>query len=153
MFDKKIMITLVMAGACSAGAQTTLATLGEVMDKGAVKVDKAMWIAMLPTANMGMGQTRRETTTTKIVYQQDGRLEGQLFGNHDPLLIWGRRKIEDDGRLCIDQHYSKDGTFKGCFYMFRNGNEIYHLDAAYTIRGTGTESDRGATVIVRRIEK
>lgn len=153
MFDKKIVFTLALAGACSAGAQTSLATLGEVMDKGAVKVDKAMWLAMLPTSNIGMGQTRRETTTTKIVYQQDGRLEGRLFGNHDPLLIWGSWKIENDGKLCIDQHYSKDGTFKGCFYMFRNGNEIYHLDAAYALRDTATKLDRAATVIVRKIEK
>ncbi len=153
MFGKKIMAMLAIAGACSAGAQTTLATLGEVIDKGAVRVDKAMWIAMLPTANIGMAQTRRETSTTKNVYHQDGRLDGRLFGNHDPVLIWGSWQIEDDGKLCIDQHYSKDGNFKGCFYMFRNGNEIYHLDAAYAIRGAGTGLDRGATVIVRKIEK
>ena len=153
MLDKKIMVMLAIAGACSAGAQTTVATLGEVMDKGAVKVDKAKWIAMLPTTNIGMGQTRRETTTTKIHYQQNGRLDGQLFGNHDPLAISGSWKIEDDGKLCIDQRYPSEGSFKGCFYMFRNGNEIYHMDAGYRIRDTEPGSDRGATVIVRKIEE
>lgn len=135
----------------SAHAQSTL---GQVLTKGGTKITETQWRAMLPHRNFGFGQQSQNRTA--ITFTDDGQLSGSEdlwsgYRSHADLqhrsrALRGTWTMDAAGKLCVDQVFGRyEAFFAGCFFMFRSGDTIFHVDA-------GSESDRSAPVTRRTIE-
>ena len=155
-FAKRFTLAAMLAilGVAGAHAQSTL---GDVLDKGGVKITQAEWLSMLPHKNFGFGQ--KSQNRTEVTFAADGNLVGkeQLWdsGSYDyrnansavsSRELKGTWKMDPDGKICINQVFGKyENVYQGCFFMFRLGDNIFHVDPA-------SDSDRRAAVTRRRIE-
>ncbi len=141
-----------MVGIGPAHAQSTL---GEVLDNGGEMITATQWQAMLPHRNFGFGQQSLNRTT--VTFTDDGKLTGSelLSGGYSSSAnpaqssreLKGSWIMGADGKLCIDQVFGKyQAVYSGCFYMFRLGDHVFHVDA-------GSQGDRSAPVTRRSVEQ
>lgn len=128
--------------------------LGQVLDKGGERITEVQWRAMLPHKNLGFGQQSQNRTT--VTFTDDGKMAGieSLWSgyrshanlSHASRELKGSWKMDPDGKMCIDQVFGKyEAVYSGCFYMYRLGDHIFHVDP-------GSETDRSAAVTRRTVE-
>ncbi len=148
----RVLFLLSVLGSSAAQAQSTL---GAVLDQGGLRITQAQWTAMLPHRNLGFGQQSQNRTT--VTFTDDGKLTGSesLWSgyrthanlSHGSRDISGSWRMEPDAKMCIDQVFGRyQAVYSGCFFMFRLGDYLYHVDA-------GSEDDRRAPVTRRAMDR
>ena len=141
-----------MVAALGFGNAHAQRTLGEALDKGAVKLTKAEWISMMPYKDRGPGFSSvvvPGSPDTQLVFTLDGKMRG--WGrNQIRFDISGRWKIDEAGKFCVDETYyaysALQGSYEGCYITFKLGANIFLVAA-------DSESNRSAKVIMRTAEK
>ncbi len=150
MLAKRCLLAIFVSVACSANTYAQY-TLGEALDKGAVKITQAEWVAMLPQHDWGSARIR--DSDTAVTYYPDGKLAGTTNHNaRGPLsmTLSGTWKMDETGQLCVDQVIKLTGVihgaYSGCVFMFKAGENIFQVDAQ-------SDLGRSAKVEKRTIKK
>jgi hypothetical protein len=122
-------------------------TLGELLDKGAKRLDAAELKALIPGATT-KGTTIGGRLDVETSYEPDGTARGRFWGGHPemPPSFQGTWNINEQGQMCIDFLAAERsiGRMKGCGWWWR-------LNGVYYIAG-GSE-DRGAVVRSRKVTR
>lgn len=115
------------------GSQLALAqaTLGELLEQGGKRLDKAEVQALL------VGATLAGPTTTGGDVRLEVKADGSLSGNMRTIRsfgVMGTWKLEEDGRFCTDLSSggSRPVQIAACNHYYRKGNEYFVADAQST---------------------
>ena len=134
MLSKTVIWSIAAAFICLAPpALAQSATLGEALDKGAKKLEKADLDALMS----GSRYEGRSTSGTdrSWTHAADGRLDAQArgaFANTSPRGT-GTWRVSDDGQYCVDIAWGSAGKFpeKWCLHVFQQDGMYYGVrDAA-----------------------
>jgi hypothetical protein len=140
-------ITALMLFGVSIASAQGVANLGELLDKGAKRLDAAEMKALIPGATT-KGATIGGRLDMETTFAAEGTAAGRFWGGHAemPPLYNGTWNINDQGQLCIDFMAAERsiGRMKGCGWW-------YSLNGVYYIAG-GSE-DRGAVVRSRKVTR
>ena len=115
------------------GSQMAMAqaNLGELLEQGAKRLDKAEVQALL------VGATLSGPTTTggdvRLEVKADGSLSGNIRGVRS-YGVMGTWKLEDDGQFCTDltSAGSRSMQIASCNHYYRRGRDYFAVDAAAT---------------------
>jgi hypothetical protein len=137
---------LLLLGASMAIAQEPK-TLGELLDKGAKRLDGVELKALIPGATT-KGTTIGGRLDVETSYASDGTARGRFWGGHPemPPLFHGTWNINEQGQMCIDFMAAERsiGRMKGCGWW-------YSLNGVYYI--TGGSDDRNGVVRSRKVSR
>ena len=136
---------LLLLGASMANAQE-FANLGELLDKGAKRLDAAELKALI-SGSTSKGVTSGGRLDMETSYAADGSAAGRFWGGHAemPPFYRGTWSVNEQGQLCID--YLADersiGRMKGCGWWY-SLNNVYYIAAS---------EDRSAAIRTRKIQR
>lgn len=119
-------------------AQTTL---GELLDKGAKKLFKPEFVALLPGSVSGVWPDGKGEVD--VVFKPDGTFSGNArhYASGSTSGSYGTWDMDENGKSCIVEHLPGwNTTHKGCTFRFLFGNDLY---------SSSSDSDRDAKVILR----
>lgn len=136
---------LLFLGASMAVAQEP-ANLGELLDKGAKRLDAAELKALLTGATVS-GMTLRPGSRIgfEVTYASDGKSSGRLWGLHVDAApgMSGTWTIDEQGQLCTNTVTMAFGTTSACIHFYRL-NDAYYAAAS---------NERSAFVRTRTIKR
>lgn len=136
---------LMLFGATTINAQE-IANLGELLDKGAKRLDGAEVKALLAGATV-RGTTIGGQLDSETTLADDGKMSGRFWGGHPemPPHFRGTWHVNDQGHQCFEGIADARGIgqFKGC-------SRWYSLNDAYYI---SVSDDRSAVVRMRKIKR
>lgn len=119
---------LLLLGAPMANAQEPK-TLGELLDKGAKRLDAAEMKALVTGATT-KGTTSGGRLDMETTFSADGTAAGRFWGGHPemPPLYNGTWSINEQGQLCIDLMAAERsiGRMKGCGWWY-SLNGVYYV--------------------------
>jgi hypothetical protein len=133
---------LLLLGASTASAQDP-ANLGELLAKGAKRLDAAEVKALLTGAtSTGLAYNGRSESSTS--FSADGKANTKVFGMHPEVNpnLFGSWTVNDQGQSCLEltpvSHHLR--PYKGCSWWYVLNN--VHYIAASDERGTPVRSRR-----------
>lgn len=136
---------LVLLGVSLASAQE-FSSLGELLDKGAKRLDAAELKALLTGATMsGMALRPGSRIGFDVTYASDGKSSGRLYGLHPDTGpgMTGTWAINEQGQLCSETVSIAFGKTSACAYFF-SLNNVYYAAAS---------NERSAFVRTRTIKR
>jgi hypothetical protein len=133
---------LMLVGASMAIAQEP-ANLGEILDKGAKRLEAGMLKALVTGAKVE-GKSFKGRTEIEFTYQADGKVTGRVWYTHPDVspAVNGTWSINDQGRLCVDL-MGGWGQFKGCNPWYSVNNVYYSAES----------DDRSAFARMRKVKR
>jgi hypothetical protein len=136
---------LLLLGASTASAQDP-ANLGELLDRGAKRLDGSAVKALLTGAtSTGLAYNGRSESST--TFAADGKANTKVFGLHPEVNpnMFGTWAVNDQGQSCVEltpvSHHLR--PFKGCSWWYVLNN-VHYIAAS---------DERGTTVRSRKIER
>ena len=136
---------LLLASAPMAFAQDP-ANLGELLDKGAKRLD-AVEVKALLTSATSTGLTLNGRSESATTFSVDGKANTKVFGMHPEVNpnLFGTWSVNDAGQSCLDLTPISHRLlpFKGCSWWYVL-NGIHYIAAS---------EDRGTVVRSRKIER
>jgi hypothetical protein len=137
---------LVAFGATLANAEE-FANLGELLDKGAKRLDAAELKALL-TGATARGTTFGGKLDVETTFESDGKASGRTWGGYPDVSPFyrGTWTINEKGQICVDLIMSDPRVppAKGCSFYFILNNNAYYIAAS---------DDRSAVVRSRKITR
>ena len=113
--------------------------LGELLDKGAKKVSKDEWNALLPVNVSQIWLSKNGAIA--LTYKADASHSGNAhhFPSGTSSGVYGTWKVDENGKICIDEKFSNsnwrpDGF---CFFLFQLDGQPFISDS---------DSDRSARI-------
>jgi hypothetical protein len=134
---------LLLVGTSMATAQE-FSNLGELLDKGAKRLDAAQLKTLL-TGAMVSGTAMNGKSTFEMTYSSDGTANGRIYGirvDQAPGMT-GTWKVDEKGQICVDLMTMTFGAVKNC-------TSYYNLNNAYFSSAT---DDRSAVVRARAVKR
>jgi hypothetical protein len=134
---------LMLFAASTVSAQEP-ANLGELIDKGAKRLDATELKALLAGATAS-GTAMNGRSSFELTYANDGTANGRIYGirvDQAPGMM-GTWKVDDKGQICVDLMTMTFGASKGC-------SSYYSLNNAYY---SAASDDRSAVVRARAIKR
>lgn len=114
-----------LASSGSTSAQTL--TLGEILDRGAVKVSKESFGALLP-GGFGPSVWPDKKGEADVTYQADGTFFGHAkhYASGSTSRSMGTWTANPNGKFCVDEKLPDWGkAYQQCFFRFIVDNEIF----------------------------
>ncbi|MCK6393529.1 hypothetical protein [Zoogloea sp.] len=115
------------------GSQPVLAqaTLGELLEQGGKRLDKAEVQALLVGATLSGPTTMGGDVRLEV--KADGSVSGNIRGVRS-YGVMGTWKLEDDARFCTDLNSvgARPTQLSSCNHYYRRGNDYFAADAAST---------------------
>jgi len=133
-------ITLAFAGLVFAQA-----TVGELLDKGAKKIGKEEWLAMLPITTSGVWPDGKGEA--QLTFKPDGTFSGNArhYPSGTSSGAYGTWKVDEVGKVCIDERfYAWPSTHQECTVRFKLGEEFFRAPS---------DSDRSAGTVKTTLTK
>ena len=122
------------------------ANLGELLDKGAKRLDAAEFKALIPGAT-SKGTTIGGRLDMETAYSADGTATGRSWGGHPemPPSYSGTWSINEQVQLCVDFMAAERtiGRMKACGWWY-SFNGVYYIAAS---------EDRGAVIRTRKMQR
>jgi hypothetical protein len=144
-YTRTAIVVSLLAGASMAAAQEP-ANLGQLLDKGAKRLDGSEVKALLSGAkSTGLAYNGRSESAT--TYTADGKANTKVYGMHPEVNpnLFGTWGVNDKGQSCIEltpiSHHLR--PFKGCNWWYVLNN-VHYIAAS---------EDRGTVVRSRKIER
>lgn len=127
------------------GSAVAQDNLGGLLDKGAKKVSKDEWNALLPVnvSYIWLSKNGKLALTFKTDASHSGN--AQHFPSGTSSGVYGTWKIEENGKICIDEKFSNAYWSPDVFCYF-----LFQLDGQPFI--SDSESDRNARISKATLE-
>lgn len=137
-----LLATFLIVG-CATSARTG-PTLGEYLDKGARKLNKVEYTAVM-SGRVVTGQTPSGRATMNLTFDANGTMSGTVTANSGAVTkSVGTWTVDDNGKYCINEHLVDwNMRHSECSYMFVLGTEAIIADS---------DTDRSARTTVRAIK-
>lgn len=133
---------LLLFGTSMAAAQEP-ANLGELLDKGAKRLEANALKALVTGAKVE-GKSFTSRTEIEFTYETDGKLSGRFWYTHPDVSpgVNGTWSINDQGQLCVDM-MGGWGQYKGCNSWYTANNVYYSAQS----------DDRSALARIRKVKR
>lgn len=116
-------------------------TLGEILDKGAKKILKAEFVALLPASFSGVWPDGKGEVD--VIFKPDGTFSGSArhYASGSISGSYGTWEMDENGKSCVVEKLPGwNTTHSGCVYRFLLGDDLY---------SSGSDSNRDIKVILR----
>ncbi|MES2960312.1 MAG: hypothetical protein V4792_19140 [Pseudomonadota bacterium] len=118
-----ILYTAAVLFTSSAAAQSTV---GELLDKGAKKILKEDYLAMMPMRLQYQWPNRQGEGD--LVFRADGSLSGSEYhyASRSESPATGTHELEDDGKWCMKKHMPVwNSRTDQCWHNYKLGDDYY----------------------------
>jgi hypothetical protein len=139
MMKKSLLLAAV--GLAWLGSASGQSTLGEILDKGAKKLFRPEFVALLPASVSGVWLDGNGEAS--VVYEADGTFSGMArhYGSNTTSGSFGTWNMNETGIVCIvEQLPGWRTSHKECQFRFLLGDDLYY---------SPSDSDRNAKALLR----